>query len=123
MFLADYEKDKCIEKLQEITVSDAEEHEDGHIYPVYKYCIDPKEAHIRIRDAILHLKSQNQRIRELKAELDEIDLSQTEDSEQDEKDKQIRELEAHLRHKECQTEYMRGQIEVYQKIFECLKFE
>lgn len=120
MFMKDY-TDNIIEKLKEITVSDVEETEDEPLHPIYKFCVDPKEAHVRIRNAASLLNSNVKRVNELQAELREIELSQKEDAEPDEMDIRVRNLELRVHEQERETMFLRGQLAIYERLFDALR--
>ena len=80
------------------------------------FSADPKDAWTAISDAICLIRQQASDIIKLKTDLAEIQASPQEDKEPD-ADLEIRERDNHIGKLTNELQYMRGQLNVYEKLF------
>lgn len=78
---------------------------------------DPKDAWTAISDAVCLIRKQAQDIIKLKTDLAEIQASLQEDTQPDDAELKQLEQEDQIRRMNNENQYMRGQLNVYEKLF------
>lgn len=78
---------------------------------------DPKDAWTAISDAVCLIRKQAQDIIKLKTDLAEIQASLQEDKEPDDAELKLLEQDDLIRRLNNENQYMRGQLNVYEKLF------
>lgn len=110
-------RDKIINALRSIAHVDTDIRDDGSIHKSTVYDAEPDAALRAIREAVEFIQYQHKKVCLMQHELNDIHLSQKEDKEQDDTELKLLEKEDLIRRMNNENQYMRGQLNVYEKLF------